>query len=174
MIHTCKACDAPVQGSYGSRYAKLVAEKEQSSVADTASLADVQSASLDTPKLWTKQGWPQDKDADGQHYRLQEQVRDTDFLQDEQPHRVSSTRQVDWCHGKGGARRMCAVCRHVASPSQRMPVSTRYWRMPLVGVHAQEPLAPRSESAANAWLTKVRRDRITVQPWCYSCFLLDP
>ena len=45
-----------IHGGYGSRYAKLVGEMEQSLGADMVALADLQSASFDTPKLWTRDG----------------------------------------------------------------------------------------------------------------------
>ena len=79
------------QGGYGSRCAKFVAEKEQSLLADMVEFADLPSASFD-------------KIADRPRHRLPEQFRDAGFLQDEQPHRESQARQVDWCHGMGGAR----------------------------------------------------------------------
>ena len=44
------------QGRYGSRYAKVVAEEEQSLLADMVGFAELQSASFDTPELWTKDG----------------------------------------------------------------------------------------------------------------------
>ena len=44
---------------------------------------------------------PRQKNADGPHHRLPEHIRDTDVLQDEQPHTESQARQVDWFHGNG-------------------------------------------------------------------------
>ena len=79
---------------------------------------------FDTPKLWTK-GGSKTKSLIDHITDFQNNSVTQNFLQDEQPHRESQARQVDWCHGKSGARRLCAVSRHVAGPSWRVLVSTR-------------------------------------------------
>ena len=88
------------QGGYGSRYAKFVAEKEQSLLADMVAFADLQSASFDTPKLWTKDGSKTksliDHITDCQNNSVTQISCKTN--------RESQARQVEWCHGNIGAR----------------------------------------------------------------------
>ena len=93
----------PTQGSCGSRYAKFVVEKEPALLADMVDFADLQSASFDTPKLWTKDGSKTksliDHITDYQNNSVTQISCKTNS-----PHREPQARQVDWCHGKVGAK----------------------------------------------------------------------
>ena len=156
----------PTQGSCGSRYAKFVVEKEPAFCLQTWLIVR-HTEPLD-------QGWLQDKIADRPHHRLPEQFRDADFLRDEQPsQRVSSTpsglvpwqnwSKVNVCRLQTRGRSFLAnACFHTMLAHA----------LGLCACSRTTGATVRTRDQCLAW--EGSRDRITIQVWCCSCFLLDP
>ena len=138
------------QGGRGSRRANFVAEKEQSLLADVVEFADCHQHRTihrnSGPRMAPKTKSLIDHITDYQNNSVTQISCKTNSL-------TESPRHAKWTGAV--ARVQQGACVQSPDTWQRMLVSTRCWRIPLV-VHVQEPLALRSERVANAWLGRVR------------------